>query len=288
MGIRFAACLAFGATLLYGGFQSDIEYGRSGEERLLLDAWTPDGPGPFPAIVWVHGGGFVAGDKAPYPKSLLDPLGREGFAWFSVNYRLAPKHPFPAETDDVEAAVHYIKVHASVYKIDPNRLVLMGESAGGHLVSFVGAKHQPENSVAAVVSFFGEHDLVDRTHPKGPCLVDGKEAPMTGPVCLSPGLSKFLGVSGGGPETEAVVKTASPASYIRKDMPPYLLIHGTKDFNVPYEQSVVMCDAMRRAGARCELITIDGGGHGRGSLDKAAGANDYQKTMREWLRQVVR
>jgi acetyl esterase len=285
--IRIAGCLAFGAALLYGGLQSDIEYGRAGEERLLLDAWTPDGPGPFPAIVWVHGGGFVAGDKAPYPESLLDPLAREGFAWFSVNYRLAPKHPFPAETDDVEAAVHYIKVHASVYKVDPSRLVLMGESAGGHLVSFVGAKHEPENLVAAVVSFFGEHDLVDRTHPKGRCLVDGKEVPMTGTVCLSPGLSKFLGVNGGGPETEAIVKRASPASYIRKDMPPYLLIHGTKDFNVPYEQSVVMCDAMRRAGAQCDLITIEGGGHGRGSLDKAAGTNDYQKTMHAWLHKVV-
>ena len=84
------------------------------------------------------------------------------------------------------------------------------------------------------------------------------------------------------------MRNASPATYIRKDMPPYLLIHGTKDFNVPFEQSVVMCDAMRRAGAQCDLIPIEGGGHGRGSLDKAAGPNDYEKTMREWLHKVVR
>ncbi len=288
MILRIAGCLGFSAALLYGSLQTDVEYGRAGEERLLLDAWTPDGPGPFPAIIWIHGGGFVTGDKAPYPKTLLDPFAQNGYAWFSINHRLAPKYPFPAETDDVETAVHYIKLHAPVYKVDPNRLVLMGESAGGHLVSFVGARHEPENSVAAVVSFYGEHDLVNRTHPEGPCLVDGKEVAMTGSVCLSPGLSAFLGVHGPGPETEAIVRKASPATYIRRDMPPYLLIHGTKDFNVPFEQSVVMCKAMRQAGAQCDLIAIDGGGHGRGSLDKAAGTNDYQKTMRDWLHKVVR
>jgi acetyl esterase len=285
---RIAVLIFISTTLLFGGLKTDIEYGRADGQLLLMDAWVPDGTGPFPAIIWVHGGGFVAGDKAPYPKSLLDPLAQEGYAWFSVNYRLAPRYPFPAETDDVEAAVHHIKLHASVYKIDPARLVLMGESAGGHLVSFVGAKHDAENRVAGVVSFFGEHDLVGRTHPDGPCMSDGKVVPDPGPICLSPGLSKFLGIHQPGPEAEKIIRTASPATYVQKDMPPYLLIHGTKDFNVPFEQSVAMCNAMHKAGAQCELITIEGGGHGRGSLDKAAGSNDYQQTMREWLRKILK
>ena len=283
-----AVLLLFCVAPLRADLKTDIEYGRADDQSLLMDAWVPDGPGPFPAIIWVHGGGFVAGDKAPYPKSLLDPFVHAGYAWFSVNYRLAPKHPFPAHTDDVEAAVHYVKTHAPTYKIDPKRLVLMGESAGGHLVSFVGARHAPENRVAAVVPLFGEHDLVDRTHPKGPCMVDGKIVPDPGPICLSPGLSAFLGIHHPGPAAEETIRTASPATYIRRDMPPYLFVHGTKDFNVPFEQSVVMCDAMRKAGAKCDVIAIEGGGHGRGSLDKAAGSYDYQKAMRDWLAQVLR
>src|ERR1700741_3065597 len=103
---RIAILFLAVSACLHAGLTSDIEYGRAEGVPLLLDAYLPDGSGPFPAIIWVHGGGFVTGDKAPYPKSLLDPLVKQGFAWFSVNYRLAPKNPFPAETDDVESAVH--------------------------------------------------------------------------------------------------------------------------------------------------------------------------------------
>src|SRR3981189_1731991 len=145
--LRIAVLLLAVSACLHAALVSDIEYGRAQGVPLLLDAFVPDGDGPFPPIIWVHGGGFVAGDKAPYPTSLLDPLVKEGYAWFSVNYRLAPKNPFPAGPDHVANPVHYIKVHAEHYKVDPRRLVLMGESAGGHLVSFVGAKHDPENTV---------------------------------------------------------------------------------------------------------------------------------------------
>jgi acetyl esterase len=286
--LKLAAFALASAVLAQAALISDIEYGRAEDQSLKLDAFVPEGAGPYPAIVWVHGGGFVAGDKAPYPQTLLDPLVKEGFAWFSVNYRLAPRYPFPAETDDVESAVHFIKVHAAQYKVDPNRLVLMGESAGGHLASFVGAKHEPENRVAAVVSFYGEHDLVERTHHKGPCMVDGKALPNPGPICLSPGLSAFLGVGGPGPTAERVIKTASPATYVQKDMPPYLLIHGDKDFNVPVEQSYLMCAAMKKAGASCELIIVAGGAHGRGSLEKAGGPDAYQPAMTAWLKKVLK
>ena len=229
----------------------------------------------------------MAGDKAPYPKSLLDPLVKEGYAWFSVNYRLAPKYPFPAETDDVEAAVHFIKANAKKYNVDPRRLVLSGESAGGHLVSFVGAKHAPGNDVAAVVSFFGEHDLVERTHTKGPCMIDGKVIPNPGPICLSPGLAAFLGIHEPGPEAERIIKEASPATYVRKNMPAYLLIHGSKDLNVPVEQSYLMRDAMKKAGANVEVIVIEGGAHGRGTLEKAGGPDAYMPAMIAWLKKVL-
>jgi len=275
-------------ALLTAELKEDIEFARRGDQPLLLDAFVPEGKGPFPAIIWVHGGGFVAGDKKPAPKSILGPLERNGWAWFSVNYRLAPAHPFPAQTDDVEASIAYIKAHKSDFRIDPRKLVLVGASAGGHLVSFVGAHHQSGNQVAAVIPFFGEHDLVDRVHPKGSCMIDGKVVENPGPLCLSPGLAKFLGITSSSPNAEEVVRKASPATYVRKKMPAYLLIHGTKDFNVPFEQSERMRDAMKSAGAQCELIRVEGGGHGFGEWDKHPSMSGYKQQMFDWLDRVVR
>src|SRR4051794_929319 len=96
--VLMLAALACSATEV----KKDIEYGKLEYVPLLMDAYVLDGPGPFPTIVYVHGGGFVAGDKKSLPKPLFDLLQSAGFNWFSVNYRLAPKYPFPAETDDVE------------------------------------------------------------------------------------------------------------------------------------------------------------------------------------------
>lgn len=280
-------CLCVPA-LLCGELKSDIEFTRRDGVVLTLDAFVPAGAGPAPAAIWVHGGGFVSGDKKPPPASLFGPLQEKGWAWFSVNYRLAPQHAFPAQTDDVEGAVAYIKQHAREFKVDPRRLVLFGASAGGHLVSFVGAHHAKGNEVAAVVSFFGEHDLVDRVHPKGACMMDGKVVENPGPLCLSPGLSKFLGITVDSPNAEEVVRKASPATWVRHNMPAYLLIHGTKDFAVPYEQSERMLEAMTKAGARCELIRVEGGGHGYGAWDREPAMSGYRQRMFDWLARTIR
>lgn len=272
----------------WGGLRTDIEFARPGGKPLAMDAFVPEGKGPFPAIIWVHGGGFTSGDKAPAPMSVLEPIVQRGYAWFSVNYRLAPEHPFPAETDDVESAIAYIKSHAAEFKVDTRKLVLMGASAGGHLVSFVGAKHRKGNEVAGVISFFGEHDLVDRVHPKGSCMMDGKVVEQKGPMCISPGLQKFLGIEGSEPRAGKVVASASPAAHIYKGMPAYLLIHGTKDFAVPFEQSERMIEAMHKAGERCELVRVEGGGHGFGAWDRDPAMAGYKLKMLEWLKRTIR
>lgn len=274
-------------ALALGELRSEIEFARPGGVALTMDAFVPES-GPAPAAIWVHGGGFVSGDKKPHPGSLFDTLQQKGWAWFSVNYRLAPQHVFPAHTDDAEAAVAYIKQHAREFKVDPRRLVLFGASAGGHIVSFVGAHHKPGNDIAAVVSFFGEHDLVDRVHPKGPCMIDGKVVEHPGPLCLSPGLAKYLGVTAESPSAEEVVRKASPSHWAKKNMPPYLLIHGTKDFAVPFEQSERMMDTMKKIGARCELIRVEGGGHGYGAWDRDPNMSGYRQQMYDWLARTIR
>src|SRR5579864_1045784 len=155
---------AFGVLLLslaaHARLLKDVVYSQTAGVELTLDAHIPDDPGPFPAAILVHGGGWVAGDKQQYITYLFQPLTDAGFAWFSINYRLAPQFKFPADAEDIEAAIRYLKANAGKYKLDVNRIALIGESAGGHLVSYVGARNRPDTSVAAVVSMYGIHDFI--------------------------------------------------------------------------------------------------------------------------------
>src|SRR6202158_2818554 len=124
---------------------NDVHYGEVHGFQLTLDAHIPDASGPFPAAILVHGGGWVAGDKQQYITYIFQPLSDAGFAWFSVNYRLAPQYKFPADADDVEAGIRFVKANAARYKVDPRRIALLGESAGGHLVSYVGARNRADS-----------------------------------------------------------------------------------------------------------------------------------------------
>ena len=252
--------------------KTDIEFAQVGDVHLTLDAYVPDGRGPFPAVIVVHGGGFTAGDKQTYVKPLFEPLTRGGFAWFTINYRLAPKYPFPAAVEDVERAVQYVKSHAKEYRVDRKRIALMGESAGGHLVSFVGAQNKPASRVAAVVSFYGPHDFEARA------IQSGK---------LSDSVKAFLGVSELNDESRRILRQASPITYVKKGMPPFLLIHGAKDALVPYEQSVKMCEKMKQVGGSCELFTVEGAGHGVGGWEKDPAFQAYKEKMVEWLRKAL-
>src|SRR5258708_17420245 len=133
----------------------DATFTKPGDQALTLDAYVPEGDGPFPAAILVHGGGFTRGDKQTYVKPLFDALTEASFAWFTINYRLSPKFKYPAAVDDVEAAIRYVKSHAAQYKVDPTRIALIGESAGGHLVSMVGARNKPASRGNALASSYG-------------------------------------------------------------------------------------------------------------------------------------
>ncbi len=264
--------LLLAVSPLAAELKTDIEFAVVEDVHLTLDAWTPAGKGPFPAVIVVHGGGFTAGDKQTYVKPLFDPLTRSGFAWFTINYRLAPKHRFPAAVEDVERAVQYVKSHAKEYKVDAKRITLMGESAGGHLVSFVGAQNKLAARVAAVVSFYGPHDFESRAVEAGR---------------LSDSVKAFLGISELNDDTRRILREASPISYVKKGMPPFLLIHGTNDPLVPYQQSVKMCEKMKSIGASCEVFTVEGAGHGVGGWEKNPAFQTYKEKIVEWLKKTL-
>ncbi|HPT26513.1 MAG TPA: alpha/beta hydrolase [Bryobacteraceae bacterium] len=252
---------------------NDIEFARPGGVALTLDASIPEGRGPFPAVIVVHGGGWQNGTKRSYEKPILPVLTDAGFAWFTINYRLAPQYKFPAAVEDVEAAIRWAKRNAKEYKVDPNRIALAGESAGGHLVAFVGVRPTKETRVAAVVDFYGPHDLAKRETDKGE---------------VSKNMTAFLGIDKLDASGIAKLKEASPITHVKPGLPPFLFIHGTKDAAVPYEQSPMMCDKLKAAGNRCEVYTVEGAPHGVGPWEKNPEWQGYKAKMAEWLRQTLK
>jgi acetyl esterase len=263
------ACFAVSAAV-----KTDIEYGTAAGVSLKLDASIPNGPGPFPAAILVHGGGWTKGDKATFVKPLFEPLSNAGYAWFSINYRLAPAYHLPDMVSDIETAIRYVKAHAAEYKVDPNRIALIGESAGGHLVGLVGAENKPDVGMAAIVPFYGPHNLLMRAENS---------------ATLPPGMVALLGIPADTNREDALaaLRAASPIAYVRKGLPPFLLIHGTADPLVPYEQSVKMCEAIRKAGNECKLITVEGAGHGIGGWEKNPAFQAYKAGMISWLNEKM-
>jgi acetyl esterase len=275
LGFLLALVLFLFPSIGWAELRTDIEYARAGGETLLLDAFTPEGEGPFPTVIIVHGGGWHAGDKQfPGVTPLFAPLSKAGFAWFSINYRLVPKHHFPAPVEDVETAIRWVKAHAGQYKVDPRRIAITGESAGAHLVAMVAVQAKPDTQVAAVVPFYGPFDLegLARTRPN-------EQAPTA--------VMNLVGASELNDDAYQRLHQASPIYFVHPGMPPFLLIHGTADKLVPYEQSVKLCEKIKAAGGACELLPVEGADHGIGGWEKHPEFQAYKPKLVEWLKATL-
>jgi len=237
----------------------DVEFARPGGVVLKLDAWIPEGSRG--AVVLVHGGGWEAGDKRTYIGPWFATFKAAGIAWFSIDYRLAPKHPHPAAVEDIEAAVRWVQK----YGIASKRMVLMGESAGGHLAALVALRGRVK--VAGLVSFYGIHDLVQWKAERGG---------------LPRNISLYLpGVD------EAGLREASPVSYLKRGGPQMLLVHGKADTGVPYAQSVEFCRAAKKVGVSCGLQLIEGAPHGVENWEKEERFQVWKAPTVEWLRGIT-
>jgi alpha-L-fucosidase 2 len=248
----------------------DIEYGRAGGQSLLMDAYFPEGQGPFPAIVLVHGGAWVGGDRRLNVQPLFKPLTDSGYAVFSISYRFASDiFSFGYAIDDVRQAIRHVRAHATTYGIDPGRIGLLGESAGGHLSLMAALKSDdPQEAVTAVVALYPPTDLV--TMARSSTLIPQS---IRDSIHGTPWAELIL----------AGLRRFSPIEYVRQNMPPFLLMHGTADTLVPFDQSVQMCDKIRGAGGSCELVPVKDAPHGIRRWEGLSAAASYKRTILDWL-----
>lgn len=249
----------------------DIKYLEIGEESLKLDVCIPGGEGPHPVVVVVHGGGWSGGDKQGDISTVFDALTEGGFAWFTINYRLAPQHRWPACLEDVQTAVRWVRDHAKEYNVDPDRLALMGYSAGGHLACMAAVQAKDGEKVQAVIGLAPPVDLEADSERRG-------------------GLSQSLQNLFGRPaaideEARAILRENSPIRYVHADLPPFLLIHGTEDKSVLYHQSTDLQTKLAEFKVPCKLVTVQGAPH------RITEWEQYHPTFRRelvnWLSQAL-
>jgi alpha-L-fucosidase 2 len=283
-----ALTLVFACAAVLSGApldQKDVEYGHPGGKALLLDLHVPDGPGPFPAAILVHGGGFDQGSKSTNVRPLFEPLANAGFAWFSIDYRLAPEFRFPQANEDMNAAIKWVKANAATYHVDVSKIAIIGESAGGFLVNYAGTHETPETKVAAVVDFYGPVDYgklaeLRRDHPERFNMKSISAHAANG------GGIHFFGAEQLDEKGLKKLHAIGPIFAVHKGMAPFLCIHGTKDDQVVYEQSPAMCEAMHKVGASCDLIPIEDGGHGMGGW-RAPEMQHWKPEMIAWLKKTL-
>lgn len=234
-----------------------LVYYRVGDIDLRVSVYTP-GPETVkrPTVLYIHGGGWVHYTRDNMIFSLLPYLAR-GMDVVNVDYRQANQARAPAAVEDCRCALHWVFHHANQFGFDTDRLVVAGGSAGGHLALMTGMLPQSAGfddgcafsigqepvKVSAIVDFFGPTDVAQL---------------MKDPSRQSWAVEWFAGVE----DPAALARRVSPLTYVRPGLPPTIIVHGTRDDAVPYQQSARLHQAFDSVGVPNELVTIENGGHG--------------------------
>lgn len=251
----------------------DLAYAATSPTQRLDIYLPPEGDGPFPVVMWIHGGGWLAGSKDLEPRAFQRTVLTHGYALVSVGYRLSREAKFPAQIQDLKAAVRWLRSHADAYALKADSIGAWGSSAGGHLAALLGTSGEVaalagaelgnpgvSSRVQAVVDWYGPTDFLqmdEQTLAIGCPLFEG-----IGHRAPNSPESRLLGYPIG--DRPDLVQAANPITYIRPDVPPFFIQHGSADCTVPYPQSLLLYDALRAvAGSdRARFSLIMDAGHG--------------------------
>jgi acetyl esterase/lipase len=238
--------------------QRDVVYATLGARQMHLDLFLPKTrKGPFPAVVYIHGGGWSAGNRTAFQRQAAY-MATKGYVGACIEYRLSGEAKYPAALYDSKAAVRWLRANAARYNVDPDRIAAAGGSAGGHLVGLLGttagmpAYDGDEGAtgvssrVVAVAAFNPAMDFVDF----------GKRSEGS----ADNSVAAFLGATY--QQNPKLWEQASPTCLVTAKSAPFLFLHGNADTTVPYRQSVEMMQKLKAAGVRAELFTAAGAKHG--------------------------
>ena len=259
--LLFLLTLAWVLPAATAATRRELEYARVGDQVLRLDLYLPAANGtPAPLVVWVHGGAWSRGSRSEHP---LAPLVARGWAVASVDYRLTPVAPFPANVHDLKAAVRFLRARHAEHGFAPERIAIAGASAGAHLAALVGVtnghrelegevgEHRDQSSaVQAIVSFYGASNLE---------TILAQSTPYGLGVRI-PALQLLL--RGQPADQPALARLASPVAHVGPGDPPLLLLHGDQDPQMPVAQSLELLGAYERAGLPVRFVPLHGAKHG--------------------------
>jgi acetyl esterase/lipase len=251
-------------------------YGVVDGENLTMDYYAPEGSGIHPIAVIIHGGGYIGGTSRngseAYCANFLVPA---GYAVFAINYRLAPKYPYPAMVHDVERSIRYLRYHAKEWNADPNKIALVGGSAGGFLSNMVGLLNAPGDPKA--------NDPVDRESARVQAVVTLFAQSSFATVPLNANVHALLDPLIKEKGEQEALREASPITYVSKKAPPFLQVIGDKDEYIPVTEAANLDAALKAAGVESDVIRIPGGMHGTGGWYKLPDVPDWEMQMTQWL-----
>jgi acetyl esterase/lipase len=268
--------------------------------EIKADVLRPDDEKIRPVVVWIHGGALIMGSRGQVHEAAKQMLAA-GYVVVSIDYRLAPETKLPLILADVQDAFAWLRRRGpELFHADTGKIAVMGESAGGYLTLSTGLLVRPRPTV--LVAFYGYGDIAGRWYSR-PAYLDKEtvskddayavvsKTPLADARQGKPGRWKFymycrqkglwpIMVSGHDPDLEPkAFDRFCPVRHVTPEYPPTILIHGDKDRDVPYEQSVMMDNELAQYGVERKLITIPGGGHGFGGSDPNIIADAYQQAV---------
>lgn len=275
--------------------KEDIVYGEATGVALKLDLARPTNPGaPTPAVLYFHGGGWQAGSKRG-ARSLIWKLALQGYAAASVEYRFVPEHPWPAQVYDAKAAVRFLRAHAAEYHIDPDRIAVMGDSAGAYLALMLGVTDAQDglegdsgtpgvsSRVQAVVSYYSATDFTHQK-PFDPKQFSPELDAMLQAYYHKPTREVFEAMRPVKDLDDPIYERMSVLPYVSSDDPPVAIFHGDADPILPTEHALKLDRALTAAGVPHELHIVHGGGHGFVGPQLAEAERQSLEFLNRWLK----